>query len=52
MKKITKRQEDALMRHQIDHGHSKKHMDEMKKLMKEGKTFTQAHTITMKKVGM
>ena len=31
--------------------HSKKHMDMMKKLMKEGKTFAQAHKIATEKVG-
>ena len=31
--------------------HSKKHIEMMKKLMKEGKTFSQAHNITMKKIG-
>jgi len=32
MKKITKRQEEALARHKKEHGHTKKHIDEMKKL--------------------
>ena len=31
--------------------HSKKHMDMMKKLMREGKTFNAAHTAAQKEVG-
>jgi len=31
--------------------HSKKHLEEMKKLMLKGYCFQQAHKITMKKVG-
>ena len=31
--------------------HTRKHMEEMRKLMLKGKTFTEAHTMTMKKVG-
>jgi len=31
--------------------HTKKHMEMMRKLIKEGKTFSQAHTIVMKKIG-
>ncbi len=31
--------------------HTKKHLEEMKKLMLQGYCFQQAHTITMKKVG-
>jgi len=46
---LKKRQEDAMKRHS-EH-HSKKHMDLMKKLMNEGKTFTEAHKLAMKKVG-
>ncbi len=46
---LKKRQEDAMKRHS-EH-HSKKHMDLMKKLMKGGKTFTEAHKLAMEKVG-
>tara|TARA_Y100001938_G_scaffold30701_1_gene41715 strand:+ start:616 stop:792 length:177 start_codon:yes stop_codon:yes gene_type:complete len=46
---LKKRQEDAMKRHS-EH-HSKKHMDLMKQLMKDGKTFTEAHELAMKKVG-
>ena len=48
-KKLTSRQEAAMKRH-AEH-HSKKHMTEMRKAMKAGKTFTQAHKDAMKKVG-
>ena len=51
MKTLTQRQEDALDRHKKKGTHTKKHMEEMKKLMLIGKTFTEAHKLTMKKVG-
>ena len=47
--KLTKRQNDALNRHS-EH-HTSKHMAEMRKAMKSGKTFTDAHKSAMKKVG-
>lgn len=47
--KLTQRQMDTLERHSKHH--TKKHMTEMKKLMRGGKTFTEAHKIAMKKVG-
>jgi len=50
-KELTTRQKDALKRHKKAHGHTKSHIDEMIKAMKAGKTFTQAHTIAMKKRG-
>ena len=46
MKKNTK----ALMKEHSLH-HTKKHMDEMRKLMKRGITFNEAHNATMKKIG-
>tara|TARA_R100001443_G_scaffold56465_6_gene67429 strand:- start:1973 stop:2512 length:540 start_codon:yes stop_codon:yes gene_type:complete len=46
---LTDRQKDTLKRHSKHH--TKKHMDTMIKLMREGKTFTQAHNVAMKKVG-
>tara|TARA_R110002110_G_scaffold395661_1_gene610288 strand:+ start:576 stop:728 length:153 start_codon:yes stop_codon:yes gene_type:complete len=49
MKKITKRQQDALKRHSIHH--TRKHMTEMRKSMRAGKTFTASHKLAMKKVG-
>ena len=51
MKTLTQRQKDALARHKKKGNSSKKHMEEMKNLMLKGKTFTEAHNLTMKKVG-
>ena len=51
MKTLTERQKDALARHKKKNTHTRKHMEEMKKLMLLGKTFTEAHKLTMKKVG-
>tara|TARA_R100001510_G_scaffold54938_1_gene58223 strand:+ start:92 stop:349 length:258 start_codon:yes stop_codon:yes gene_type:complete len=48
-KSLTKRQSDTLEKHSVHH--TKAHMDLMKDEMKAGKTFTQAHTKAMKKVG-
>ena len=48
-RKLTQRQIDALRRHAPHH--TKKHMSEMRKLMKHGKTFGQAHKIAMRNVG-
>ena len=47
--KLKKRQEDTMKRHS-EH-HSKKHMDLMRQLMRDGKTFTEAHKLAIKKVG-
>ena len=47
--KLTQRQKDTMKRHSKHH--TKKHMDNMTKLMKEGKTFGEAHKIAMKKIG-
>ena len=49
MKELTKRQKDTLKRHSVHH--TRKHMTEMRKLMKAGKTFTASHKIAMRKVG-
>jgi hypothetical protein len=46
---LTVRQKKALARHK-EH-HTAKHMTEMRKLMRDGKTFTQSHNSAMKKVG-
>ena len=43
------RQRDTLARHRKHH--TAKHMAEMRKYMKSGDTFTQAHKKAMKKVG-
>ena len=47
--KLSKRQQDTMKKHSVHH--TKKHMDMMTKLMLEGKNFTEAHNIAMKKVG-
>jgi len=49
MAKLTKRQEDTLKRHKQHH--TAKHMTFMRKEMRKGKTFNQAHKDAMKKVG-
>ena len=49
MVKLTLKQAETLVKHSKHH--SKKHMDMMKKLMREGKTFKQAHTVAQKQVG-
>ena len=46
---LTKRQIETLKRHAVHH--TTKHMQEMKRKMKAGKTFTAAHKEAMKKVG-
>ena len=43
MKTLTQRQQDALDRHKKKGTHTRKHMEEMKKLLLKGKTFTEAH---------
>ena len=48
-KKLTQRQMDTLKRHSVHH--TAKHMTEMRKLMRGGKTFTESHKLAMKKVG-
>tara|TARA_Y100001938_G_C7824443_1_gene298222 strand:+ start:14 stop:187 length:174 start_codon:yes stop_codon:yes gene_type:complete len=48
-KTLTDRQKATMKKHSVHH--SAKHMASMKKAMLSGKTFTQAHTIAMKKVG-
>ena len=51
MKTLTQRQKDALARHKKKGTHTRKHMEEMKKLMLKGKTFMKAHKIAMRKKG-
>ena len=46
---LTKRQEDTLKKHS-EH-HSQDHMDLMRKLMRQGKSFTEAHNEAQKQVG-
>jgi len=47
--KLTEKQIKMLEKHSAHH--SKKHMDMMKKMMRDGKTFTAAHQMAKKKVG-
>ena len=49
MKKLTPRQQAALKRHSVHH--TAKHMSEMRKAMRSGKTFTEAHRMAMRRVG-
>mgnify|MGYP003108383970 CR=1 FL=1 len=46
---LTKRQEDTLKKHKKHH--TAKHMAFMRKKMKAGKTFTEAHRLAMRKKG-
>ena len=48
-KALTQRQKDTLKKHSVHH--TSKHMAMMRKLMREGATFTTAHKKAMKKVG-
>jgi len=47
--KLTAAQTKMLKEHSAHH--SKKHVDMMRKLMEEGKTFAEAHKMAQKKVG-
>jgi len=47
--KLTEKQIKMLEKHSAHH--SKKHMDMMKKMMRDGKTFTAAHKASQKEVG-
>ena len=48
-KQLTGRQKKTMKKHSKHH--TKKHMATMKKDMKKGKTFKQAHNKAMRKVG-
>ena len=48
-RKITEQQKKKLADHKIHH--TSKHMTEMRRLMKMGKSFTEAHRMTQKKIG-
>ena len=48
-KALTDRQKETLKKHSIHH--TAKHMAMMRRLMREGSTFTSAHKKAMKKVG-
>ena len=49
LKKLNKSQLDMLKQHKVHH--TKKHMDMMKELMRNGLTFKKSHNITMKYIG-
>jgi hypothetical protein len=49
MLKLTKKQQETLKKHSKHH--SNKHMVMMKKLIKQGKSFTAAHKAAQKNVG-
>ena len=49
--KLTTRQKNTLATHQKAHGHTKAHMDFMKRKMREGMSFTEAHRLAMRKKG-
>ena len=49
MAALTKRQQATLKKHSVHH--TAKHMTEMRKAMRSGKSFTQAHKIAQKKKG-
>jgi hypothetical protein len=49
--KLTTRQKNVLEKHKKTHGHSKKHMEYMKRKMREGVSFTEAHNMAMRKKG-
>jgi len=49
--KLTTRQKNTLKKHQQTHGHTKAHMEYMKRKMREGMSFTQAHNMAMSKKG-
>jgi len=49
MPALTQRQEEALKRHAPHH--TLEHMRHMRRLMMQGKTFTEAHKDALKKIG-
>ena len=51
MKTLTQRQQDALARHKKKGTHTRKHMEMMKRLMRQGVSFTEAHKRAKKKEG-
>ena len=48
-KTLTAKQKEMLKKHKVHH--TAKHMAQMRKDMRNGKSFYQAHKIAMKKVG-
>ena len=49
--KLTTKQKNTLKKHQQTHGHTKAHMEYMKRKMREGMSFTQAHKMAISKKG-
>ena len=49
MTPLTKKQKDTLKKHSVHH--TKKHMDFMKRLMRDGISFAEAHKRAKAKVG-
>ena len=49
--RLTTRQKNTLKKHQETHGHTKAHMDFMKRKMREGMSFTNAHRAAKRKTG-
>tara|TARA_B100000963_G_scaffold355097_1_gene372727 strand:- start:3677 stop:3829 length:153 start_codon:yes stop_codon:yes gene_type:complete len=49
MAPLTKKQKETLKRHSVHH--TKKHMDFMKRLMRNGTSFSEAHKRAQAKVG-
>ena len=49
--KLTTRQKNTLKKHQETHGHTKAHMDFIRRKMREGMSFTDAHRLAMRKKG-
>lgn len=46
---LTKKQKETLTKHKVHH--TAKHMAMMRKLMNDGKSFTESHRMTQKKIG-
>ena len=49
--KLTTRQKKKLAKHQKAHGHTKAHMEYMKRKMREGVSFTESHRMAMRRTG-
>ena len=49
--KLTTRQKNTLAKHQKAHGRTKAQMDFMKRKMRDGMSFTEAHRLAMRRKG-
>ena len=49
--KLTTKQKNTLIKHQKAPGHTKAHMDFMKRKMRDGMSFTEAHRLAMRRKG-